>query len=163
MKPLQVNLEHLVRREVRLQGQLAVEALDIDTRDEMIRLGGPLLYELEVSRVTDELVVQGTLELELDCTCVRCLRPVVHRVRLSNWQCVIPLTGPERVIPEGDLVDLTPFVREDILLAFPLHPLCEPGCPGLPYSEPGRARSPQSLDGLASPSVWSKLDELEFE
>jgi uncharacterized metal-binding protein YceD (DUF177 family) len=163
MKALQVNLEHLVRREFRLEGVLAVEELDIDTRDEMIRLGGPLRYVLEVSRVSDELLVQGSLEMELQCTCVRCLRPTVHWIRLRDWRCAIPLTGPERVIPEGDLVDLTPYVREDIVLAFPLHPLCEPGCPGLLHSEPGRASSSHSLEGLAPPSVWSKLDELKLE
>ncbi|MGA4642973.1 YceD family protein [Limisphaera sp. 4302-co] len=163
MKPLQVSLERLVREDIRLAGTLTAEELELETRDAMIAVGGPLRYALQVSRVSHDLLLEGRLELELDCTCVRCLRPVRHRVLLEQWRCVVPLTGPERAIPEGDLVDLTPYVRDDILLAFPLHPLCEPGCPGLLHSEPGRAALADPWKGWAAPSVWSKLDELNLE
>ncbi|NGO39614.1 hypothetical protein G4L39_09430 [Limisphaera ngatamarikiensis] len=163
MKPLQVSLERLVREEVRLAGTLTAEELELETRDAMIAVAGPLRYAFQVTRVTNDLLLEGRLEIELDCTCVRCLRPVRHRVLLEDWRCVVPLTGPERVIPEGDVVDLTPYVRDDILLAFPLHPLCEPGCPGLLHSESGRAASTGFQEGWGAPSVWSKLDELNLE
>lgn len=162
MKPLQVSLEKLLREEIRLTGQLTAEALELETRDDMIRVGGPLAYALRVNRISDELLVEGSLEMELHCTCVRCLRPVRHLIRLQAWHCVVPLTGPERAIPEGDLVDLTPYVRDDIVLSFPLHPLCEPGCPGLLHSESGGRGIPDPAQGWGSLSVWSKLDELNL-
>ena len=40
-----------------------------------------------------------------------------------------------QVAIENDCVDLTPFVREDILLEFPQHPLCKPDCGGLKTSQ----------------------------
>ncbi|MCS7091332.1 MAG: YceD family protein [Verrucomicrobiota bacterium] len=163
MKPLQVSLERLLREEIRLAGHLTAEALELETRDELIRVAGPLTYALRVSRVSDDLVVEGSLALDLDCTCVRCLRAMTYRVSLPTWRCVVPLTGPEQAVREGDLVDLTPYVRDDIVLAFPLHPLCEPGCPGVLYSEPNGGHASGAGGWSNSPSVWSKLDELKLD
>lgn len=160
--PLRVNLHHLARRAVTLQGELPVALLDIETLDEMIRLGGPLHYHMTVEKLTDQLLVRGQLMLELDCVCVRCLRPFCHRLRLSKWMCPVPLTGPEQALVQEDCVDLTPYVREDILLAFPQHPLCSPGCPGLELADRGKANTQRGAKGAECPSVWSKLDELRL-
>jgi uncharacterized metal-binding protein YceD (DUF177 family) len=43
----------------------------------------------------------------------------------------LPLEGEDKVPVDNDCVDLTPFVREDILLEFPQHPLCKPDCGGI--------------------------------
>jgi uncharacterized metal-binding protein YceD (DUF177 family) len=53
---------------------------------------------------------------------------------------------------------LTPFVREDMLLEFPRHPLCKPDCGGL-KTKTGKVR--KNADGIA-PSVWTELDKLEL-
>ena len=59
-------------------------------------------------------------------------------VRVDPWIADLPLVGEEKVAVDNDCVDLTPYLREDILLAFPQHPLCEPDCRGLP-------KAPQKL------------------
>lgn len=160
--PLRVNLHHLTARALTLKGELPVAMLDIETLDEMIRLGGPLSYSMTVEKLTDQLLARGQLTLELDCVCVRCLREFRHIVRLSDWVCPVPLTGPEPAVVEEDCVDLTPYVREDILLAFPQHPLCAPGCPGLKPADRGKANTQRGAEGAECPSVWSKLDELKL-
>jgi len=38
----------------------------------------------------------------------------------------LPLEGEEKTPVDNDCVDLTPFAREDMLLEFPQHPVCEP-------------------------------------
>ncbi len=68
---LLVNLRHLEAHNVELEGELPSEELEIDTRDELIQLGGPLRYKLEVQQVEDGLLVQGKLGMELDCRCAR--------------------------------------------------------------------------------------------
>ena len=73
----------------------------------------------------------GSLTLTLDCECVRCLKTFEHELKLTDWALHLPLEGEEKVPVENDCVDLTPFVREDILLEFPQHPLCKPDCRGL--------------------------------
>ena len=48
---LPVNLRHLAAHSLRLQGELPVAELDIDTRDEMIELAQPVEYDLEVEKL----------------------------------------------------------------------------------------------------------------
>jgi uncharacterized metal-binding protein YceD (DUF177 family) len=79
-------------------------------------------------------------------------------LELKEWTCLLPFQGEEQVGVVNDCVDLTPFVREDMLLEFPRHPLCKPDCGGL-KTKTGKIR--KNADGIA-PSVWTELDKLEF-
>ena len=141
---------------------MPVSELDIETFDELIRLEKPLRFRLEVEKVEHELLVRGALHLTLQCECARCLKPFRHSLHLEDWVCCVPLVGEEAVAVVGDCVDLTPFLREDILLAFPQHPLCEPECPGLAPADRGKANTQRGAEGTDRPSVWSKLDKLKL-
>lgn len=156
---LRVNLRHLEGQNIRLRDDLPVEALDLETGDEMIQARRPLHVDLEVEKLDDGLLIQGSLELVLDCECVRCLKPFTHQLKLAPWHCHVPLTGEGKVLVENDCVDLTPYVREDIFLAFPQHPLCDPECGGLNLrglrDETGAPAEPES-------SVWAALDKLKL-
>ncbi|SRR5258707_10179423 len=160
---LLVNLRHLEAHEIRLEGELSAEELDIDTRDEVIQAGSPLQYDLEVQKLEGGLLVQGSLKTPLDCECVRCLKPFQYQVNLENWTCHVPLEGDEAMPVVNDCVDLTPFVREDILLAFPQHPLCDPECRGLPKTLIGKPKT-ASKSGLneAESSAWAELNKLKL-
>ena len=63
----------------------------------------------------------------------------------------------------NDCVDLTPYVREDILLEFPRHPLCDPECRGLPRTSIGKARNSGGTgqSGMGSPA-WAELNKLKL-
>ena len=161
--PLIVNLRHLEAHEVRLEGLLPAEELDIDPRDEVIQVVHPLEYDLEVDNAENGLLVQGRLCLKLECQCVRCLKPFQHRVELDAWHCFLPLQGEDLVAVVNDCVDLTPYVREDILLEFPRHPLCDPGCRGLPKTSVGNSR-PASSTGRTevNSSAWAELNKLKL-
>ena len=161
--PLLVNLRHLDAHNLRLQGELPVQALDIDTRDEMIQMDQPLQHDLEVQKLSDSLLVQGRLRLVLECKCVRCLKPFQYPLEIKDWTCHLPLQGEERVVVTNDCVDLTPYVREDILLAFPQHPLCKPDCGGLPKTSAGRGKQTgKNGESEPVPSAWAALDKLKL-
>jgi uncharacterized protein len=159
--PLLVSLRQLARHSLRLQGELPVGDLDVDTRDELVRLGPVLRHDLEVEKLEQHLLVRGELELVLACQCVRCLKPFAPVLRLADWLCHVPLVGEGRAAVSGDCVDLTPYVREDILLAIPQHPLCRPDCPGLTEAEMGKTNA-QGGAGPSRSAAWSALDKLEF-
>ena len=161
--PLTVNLRHLAAHDVRLNSDLSLAELDIDTRDETIQVAQPLQYELEVEKLEDSLLIQGDLSLRLNCKCVRCLKSFERNLELKNWTCHVPLQGEEAAPVINDLVDLTPYVREDILLELPQHPLCDPECRGLPTGEPGKAEK-NRLTGQAEAdsSAWAELNKLKF-
>lgn len=161
--PITVNLRHLEAQNVRLEGELPVEELDIDTRDEVVQAHRPLNYDLEVQQVEDGLLLQGRLSIALDCECVRCLKPITVPLVLPHWTCHVPLQGEDAVPVANDTVDLTPLIREDILLEFPQHPLCDPGCGGLTQSlggPPRKANHAHQTD--VNSSAWSELNKLKL-
>jgi uncharacterized metal-binding protein YceD (DUF177 family) len=160
---LLINLRHLEAHAVRLQGLLSVAELDIDSVDEVIQLQQPLEYDLEVENLEGGLLVQGRLHMSLNCECVRCLKKFEYHLDLADWKAHMPLEGEDSVAVINDCVDLTAAVREDILLAFPQHPLCDPGCRGLPRMRAGQTAG-ESKPGKndAEASVWVELNKLKF-
>jgi uncharacterized metal-binding protein YceD (DUF177 family) len=160
--PLAVNLRHLTRDNICLQGELPVAELELDVQDEMIQAKSPLHHDLEVQLLDKNLLVQGTLWMTLDCECVRCLKPFQHKLELVDWACCLPLEGEDRVSVVDDSVDLTPILREDILLAFPAHPVCDPECGGLSGKQAGSTKDRATSPTDESSSAWSELDKLKF-
>jgi|SRR6185437_6323321 len=160
--PLRVNLRHLEEHEIHVKGELPVEELDLDLRDDMCRAEKPLQYNLEVQQMEHELLIQGELHLTLKCECVRCLKAFEHTLHLKPWTRLLPLEGEEKTPVDNDCVDLTPYVREDILLEFPQHPLCETECRGLPTQTGKAKKSTKPGDSKEEPSAWTELDKLKF-
>jgi uncharacterized protein len=161
--PLKVKLRDLHDDSVHLRGELAVGKLDIDPLDEVIRLTDPLEYDLEVQSMDEGLLVQGQWAIELDCQCVRCLKPFKHKIFSNEWSRLIPLRGEDAAPVSNEVVDLTPYLRDDILLEFPQHPLCDPGCGGLPGvrdKQPETHSSDQTEP--SSTSAWAELNKLKL-
>jgi uncharacterized protein len=157
---LQINLRHLEAREIHLKGELPAEELDFDLRDEMIRVVSPVEFDLEIEKLDDAILIQGQLRAELECECVRCLKKFTRGLDLENWTLHLPLSGDDAVSVDNDSVDLTPFVREDILLGFPQHPLCKPDCVGL---KPKTGKSKKIADKMElKPSAWTELNKLKL-
>jgi|SRR5208283_613311 len=159
--PLIVNLRLLEESDATLRGELPVEELDLDTRDEMIRVTQPLRHELEVQLLEDSLLIRGWLKLTLECQCVRCLKPFRRELELNPWTRHLPLEGEESIALVNDCADLTPCVREDMLLEFPRHPLCRPDCQGLEKMKTGKAKDTGGKDEM-TPSAWAELDKLKL-
>jgi uncharacterized protein len=160
---LKVNLRHLEEHGLHLKGELSAAELDLDPRDEVIQVKRPLKYDVEVERLEGGLLLQGKLHLTLDCQCVRCLKPFKSELNLPAWTLHLPLQGEEAAAVVNDVVDLTPYVREDILLEFPQHPLCDPECRGLPKSTIGKAKKAGSANANeTSSSAWTELNKLKF-
>ena len=147
---LTVNLRHLEAHGVHLEGELSVQELDIETHDEVIQLKQPLRYNLEIEKMEEGLLVRGDSHLRLDCQCVRCLKPCECRLDLEDWSALVPLKGEEAVPVSNDCVDLTPYVREDILLEFPQHPLCDQDCRGLPEAQDSKRQTAAGSLGAKS-------------
>jgi DUF177 domain-containing protein len=157
---LTVNLRHLENSNVVLRGELPLAELDLDVRDEMIRVISPARYDIEIEKMDEALLVRGELRISLECECVRCLKKFKRDLDLENWTLHLPLAGEGAVVVNNDCVDLTPFAREDILLEFPQHPLCKPDCRGLEKISSDNAKSAVKSK-IVSPA-WTKLDKLDL-
>jgi uncharacterized protein len=157
---LSVNLHHLETRNLVLRGELSPAEMDLDVRDEMILAVSPVKYDIEVEKLDGALLVRGKLRATLECECVRCLKKFKRALDLADWTLHLPLEGDEKVSVDNDCVDLTPLVREDILLEFPQHPLCSPDCGGLKLMA---GKAPKKTDKEEpKPSAWAELNKLKL-
>jgi uncharacterized metal-binding protein YceD (DUF177 family) len=161
--PLLVNLRHIEYKDVTLKGELPSAELDLEQADELIHVPGPLQYDLEAQRLENNLLVHGSLRVRLECECSRCLKPFQHELNFQDWAVHLPLAGAEKVEIAGDCVDLTPYIREDILLAFPQHPLCESECGGLKNQPSSGAKGSTGANQIdESSSAWTELNKLKL-
>ena len=157
---LKINLRHLEEDGIHLKGELPVAELDLGVNDELIHLERPLRYDLSVELLHDAVLATGSLVLPLECECSRCLKKFKTELKLSGWAAHLPLEGEDKVSVENDCVDLTPCVREDILLSFPQHPLCKPDCAGLKTKN----SAPKAAAGeKPAAAAWAELDKLKIK
>ncbi|HEX8076541.1 MAG TPA: hypothetical protein VF511_01905 [Chthoniobacterales bacterium] len=113
---------------------------------------GPLRYSLDLGISEGALWVTGNLAQPVELKCVRCLEPFRFDIEVPAFSIHQELTGPE-------LVDLAPYVREDILLNLPAHPHCDrEGGRKCPAAE--IATAPVETEKRAPD--WSALDKLKL-
>jgi uncharacterized protein len=157
-----INLRHLDGQDLHLEGEIPAEELDLGEIDELMRPASGLKYDIEVERHERGLLLQGRLSLSLECECARCLGPFRHELTLPDWCTLLAWEGEEAVRVRNDCVDLTPYLREDMVLALPQRPLCKAECGGLQVQsadDPGLTRETRAEE--ASPA-WAMLNNLKL-
>ena len=158
-----INLHQLEHGESRLKGELTPAELELEGLDELIHVEGVVNYELTAEKLEKSVLVQGNISLKFRCECARCLKPFIRPLELANWACHLPLEGEEAVPVTNDCVDLTPYLREDILLEFPQHPLCRPDCDGLPGKSTGKIENTGGIGQTSKAlSDWAALNKLKL-
>ena len=115
----------------------------------------PVAVILDLERISEGIVVRGTISATWRGDCARCLAPRSEPLELHVDELFEPDPVPGETYPlEGHELDLDQLVRDAVLLELPLAPHCDPPCP-LP--------SPANDD--AEPDVdprWRALSDLEL-
>ncbi len=97
--------------------------------------GSDVELAVRLESVVEGVLVSGTARVALSGECGRCLEPVDGSLVASFQELyAFPESGvteDEAGRLEGDLLDLEPVVRDAVVLALPLRPLCSPDCLGL--------------------------------
>ena len=151
---MKVHVRQIPADGVFLEGDEETDILEL-TPDEQIMAVGPVHYALDVGLSEGGLFATGSVSADAKLRCVRCLEPFNYPVQVKDVALQMDL-------PPAETVDLTPHLREDILLALPAYPHCdwsgERTCPGLLNALPPAADEP-----LASPpSAWETLDQIKI-
>ena len=76
-----------------------------------------------ITKVDDELVVQVDICCLLRLSCAKCLQDfhsTIDTEAVLNYK-----------VRPTDVVDITDDVRQEIILSYPMIPLCQPACKGL--------------------------------
>jgi DUF177 domain-containing protein len=161
--PVLINLRKLDKDDLHLTGEVPVDELDMAPMDELIHATKPLEYEVEAQKLEGGILVTGDLRLDLKCECARCLKEFGYRLEVRDWACHLALEGEEKVDVSNDCVDLTPYMREDILLGLPQHPLCKPECSGLPKKAAAKAKKTNGAGpSRETGSAWAELNKLKL-
>ena len=113
---MKVHLKQIPTQGLRLEGEEECPIQDLES--EGIRCAGRLHYDIDLGVAAGGLWANGSLSQPVELRCVACLEKFLHEVRVPAFAVHTELHGPETV-------DLTPFVREDILLNLPAHPHCD--------------------------------------
>jgi len=92
----------------------------------------PVEVDVTLERVSEGIVVRGTVTTTWQAACSRCLAPVNGHVRVHVDELYErhPLAG-ETYLLDDDVVDLEPLIRDALLLELPATPLCRRDCAGL--------------------------------
>jgi uncharacterized protein len=100
--------------------------------------GTDIELDLRLEAVMEGVLVSGTARAPLTGECARCLDPLASSIEVDFQELYVysdtrsgeSAEEDERRL-EGDLIDLEPVVRDAMVLALPLSPLCRDDCPGL--------------------------------
>ena len=127
--------------------------------------------DLELETLSSGLVATGTITTPWVGECRRCLQPV-EGLSVAQIREIFeprPVEGETYAMGE-DTVNLEPMVRDAVLLALPLAPLCAADCRGpapelFPTRVEGEGTESEEEEGSGpiSDPRWAALAELDFE
>lgn len=124
--------------------------------------GSPIVLELRLEAVMDGVLVTGTASAQATGECVRCLDDLGEDLLVDVQELYLyDDAGEDEMALEDDLLDLEPVLRDAVVLALPLNPVCDPDCPGL-CSECGArlADDPGHTHGEVIDPRWAALSRL---
>jgi uncharacterized protein len=143
---------------------------DVSVSTAAVTPGEDVEVDLELESIANGIVATGTVSVPWTGACRRCLEPV-QGTAVSDVREVFdrhPVEG-ETYPFDGDVVDLEPMVRDAVVLALPLAPLCESDCRGPdPEAFPATVEDDEPApagEGGEPPGDprWAALDQLKFD
>ena len=146
--PALVTVEHPLE----LKEEMAADILGLDPATAKVEK--PILVELVVQKEEEDFLATGWAVTSLSLVCGRCATwmPWPIRAKIEHL-----FEGPH-----PNSIDLTPLIREDILLELPLNAVCRLGADGrCPVTGEFYRPRPESSGSLAGEEVWDVLSKLK--
>src|SRR4051794_12197231 len=139
--PWKVDLRELGRRAGSLQELDRTLPAPAGWRVELIGVpeGAEVTLRLRLESVMEGVLVSGEIDVPLVGSCARCLEPIEETLELDVQELfaysgsTTEATSEEDEVRrvDGDFLDLEPMVRDAVVLALPLAPVCSEDCAGL--------------------------------
>ncbi len=136
-----------------LKGELSPEILGFN--ETTAKATKPIWAELLVVKEDEgNYLVTGWAQVPVSLTCGRCAEwfPMTLRAKVEHLF--------EAPVPNS--IDLTPLIREDVLLELPLNAVCQLGANGrCPVTGEFYQPRPEASDSLVGEDVWEALSKLK--
>ncbi len=101
-----------------------IKPVELDLETELIKFRSNLLVRARVSRVINALIVELNMSAVLYAPCSRCLEEF-------EWQFSKDAQLSFALDSGATFIDLNPDIREEVMLDYPMKPLCNQNCKGL--------------------------------
>lgn len=137
-----------------------------------VQEGSPIDVDLTLESVVEGIWVSGTADVEVTAECSRCLEPIAWNESVALEQMFrYPPTDARGSIIETDdddadtplvvdeTIDLEGPLRDAVVLALPIAPLCSPDCRGL-CPECGERIDDAPHDHPVKDPRWAALESL---
>ena len=139
--PLVIDTRELGRRPGSMRRVRLTAPAPADLRVELIGVpaGAEISLDLRLESVMEGVLVSGTASAPLTGECGRCLEPVTDAIEVDLQELfAYPASTTDETTADedtlrldGDLLDLEPVLRDALVPALPMTPLCRADCAGL--------------------------------
>jgi uncharacterized protein len=148
------------RREVQLRGRLS----GLTSLGTSVDPDSDVEVDAGLEAIPEGVVADGRVSASWQTECRRCLSPVSGRVDVEFRELfeARPRDGETYPLAHEE-VDLEPLIREALLLALPLTPLCRVECEGIcPTCGADLNEGPCGCPPAARDPRWAALDDLHL-
>lgn len=143
---MEFNVAQLLRQPIGATKQYTIDVAGV-INDPDLELTGPLQGRVSLLRTHRGILAAAQLTQDAHVPCVRCLTDIVIALDIHIEDEFVPTVDPRtgshlhwdqeeeveetQVIDEKHMLSLHEVVRQELLLALPAHPLCQPDCAGI--------------------------------
>jgi uncharacterized protein len=119
---VKININQIPAEGLVFEENIAPQALDLDT--DIIKFLAPIKVRADITRITNAVTVELDLNAVMSISCSRCLKEFDSGLK-KNFRVSYQIDKSQY------LIDFNPDIRQEIILDYPLKPLCKPDCKGL--------------------------------
>jgi uncharacterized protein len=119
---MKINVNHILPQGTVFEEDILAKTLEVGT--DIIKFKGPVHVKARLEKITNAVIAELEIRADVGEVCCRCLNEF-DQVLDKKLRLDFAL---DRSVYE---LDLDPDIREDIILWYPLKPLCKPSCLGL--------------------------------
>lgn len=168
------NLADLKRRSTEsstISFDETVTAIDLSITTSRIPDGAEIHVRGKVEPGVNGVELRASVSSSWEGECRRCLDLVAEPLEIDLMATFLPessaVDDADAYVFDGETVDVGEVVREELMLALPLTPLCRDDCEG---ADPGRfsaaataaTETPEPDEGTIDPR-WAALSQLSFD
>ncbi len=161
--PLVINVVELLRWPGTTKDvSVTVQSSDVEFNDARVA-DEPVEIHVKCESLSNGIAVVGTVSATWVGECRRCLAPLRERMTVHVDELYQQVAeDPDAYLIQNDQISLLPMVRENLLVAIPLGPLCREDCPGFcPQCGTDLAEGMCGCDTTVSDPRWAALEGLK--
>jgi len=128
-----LNVGFMIGAPVGYSRDFPFEAPQVRLDDDLVLTS--ILGTARITRTAQGLLVQMRLHAAQQAECARCLTELLQPLNIDFTELYAfsrnAITDSGLLMPDDGHINLTPLVREYMLLEVPINPICKPDCKGL--------------------------------